>query len=193
MSEPLTTQSTIAAALWPETATSRWLRAGVLAIAGSLFVALCAQIQVPLMPVPITMQTFAVLAIGAAFGSQLGAATLILYIAEGAAGLPFFAGSSSGPVVLAGPTGGYLLGFVLAAAAVGWLAERGADRTILKMFATMLIGASIVYVPGLPWLASFVGFDRVLQLGLFPFVFGDVLKALLAAVVFRALWQVVKR
>src|SRR4051812_4544510 len=111
---------TLAGFVWPETASLSWLRGLALALLGSLFVAICAQISVPLPFVPITMQTFAVLTVGAALGWRLGALSLVFYIAEGAAGLPVFAEFKAGPAVILGPTGGYIVGFVIAAAVTGW-------------------------------------------------------------------------
>jgi biotin transport system substrate-specific component len=184
---------TIAGLIWPDRGWLRLLRWPVLAILGSLFVAACAQINVPLPIVPMTMQSFAVLAVGAAFGWRLGAATLILYAIEGAAGFPVFAQMKAGPAVLMGPTGGYLLGFVLAAALVGYLAERGFDRNPFKMMLAMLVGAAVIYVPGLLWLAQFTGWDKVLELGLLPFIAGDVVKAILAALLFPAAWLLLDR
>jgi biotin transport system substrate-specific component len=94
----------------------------------------------------------------------------------------------AGPHVLLGPTGGYLIGFVAAAALVGWFAERGYDRRVISMFAVMALGAAILYVPGLLWLSKFTGFDKVLELGLYPFLWGDLMKAALAAIAFPAAW-----
>jgi len=181
-----TSTTTLASRVWP--ASGSLLKQALLAVLGSLFIAICAQITIPLPLVPVTMQTFAVLAIGAAFGMRLGAATLILYLLEGTLGLPVFATFMAGPHVLMGPTGGYLIGFVIAAALVGWFAERGYDRRVLSMFAVMLLGAAILYVPGLLWLAKFTGYDKVLDLGLYPFIWGDLLKAALAAIGFPAAW-----
>ena len=149
------TKATLATTLWPVTVAPGLRRSAILALLGSLFVAACSQIQVPLWPVPITGQTFAVLVVGAAFGWRLGGATLALYLAEGAIGLPVFAKFSGGLAVLAGPTGGYLVGFVLAAALVGYLAERGWDRSPLSTALAMLAGNVLIYLPGLAWLAAF--------------------------------------
>jgi biotin transport system substrate-specific component len=184
---------TLADRIWPQAADTQWLRGVALALIGSLLVAASAQVQVPLPVVPITLQSLAVLAVGAALGWRLAAAALVLYALEGVAGLPVFAGFKAGPAVLFGPTGGYILGFVLAAAAVGWLAERGFDRTIVRMFLAMLVGAVLIYVPGLPWLAQFTGWDKVLELGLYPFIWGDLIKATLAAVAFPAVWSLLGR
>ncbi len=182
----MTTSTTLAVRVWQ--VAGSWKKQALLAILGSFFIAICAQITIPLPLVPVTMQTFAVLAVGAAFGMRLGATTLVLYVLEGTLGLPVFASFSAGPHVLMGPTGGYLIGFVLAAALVGWFAERGYDRRVITMFAVMLLGAAILYVPGLLWLSKFTGFDKVLELGLYPFLWGDLLKAVLAAVAFPAAW-----
>jgi biotin transport system substrate-specific component len=155
-------------------------RAALLALAGTVFVALAAHVTVPMLPVPMTLQTLAVLAIGAAYGSRLGAATLGLYAVEGAAGLPVFAPTPDGYPGILGPTGGYIIGFILAAALVGWLVESGRANTVPKLIAATLAGAVILYVPGLLWLSHFVGADA-LKYGLYPFVIGDVIKAVVAA------------
>lgn len=155
-------------------------RAALLALAGSVFVALAAQVSVPMYPVPMTLQTLAVLAVGAAYGARLGAAALALYAVEGTIGLPVFAGLSGGPHVLLGPTGGYIAGFILAAALVGWLVETGRASTTPRLIAATLAGAALVYVPGVLWLSHFVGADA-LKYGLYPFVLGDAIKAVVAA------------
>ena len=176
--------------LWPASGNT-YMRQAVLAIAGSLLVAAAAQINVPMLPVPMTLQTLAVLAIGAAYGSRLGAATLALYAAEGAIGLPVFAEFKSG-VLLA--SFGYVLGFIAAAYVVGYLAERGWDKSILKMFAAMLAGAVVLYMPGLIWLSAWVGgFGNAIHFGLTPFIAGDVVKAAVAALGFPAVWALLGR
>lgn len=180
-----TSTTTLASRVWP--VSGSWTKQALLAVLGSLFIAICAQITIPLPLVPITMQTFAVLAVGAAFGMRLGAATLVLYILEGVVGLPVFAEFKNASGVIF--TWGYLIGFVLAAALVGWFAERGHDRRVISMFAIMVLGAAVVYVPGLLWLAQYTGYDKVLELGLYPFIWGDLLKAALAAIAFPAAWS----
>lgn len=181
---------TLIGALWPtrDNAVLRWI---VLMFVGSLFIAACAQIAVPLQPVPITMQTFAILIIGAAYGWRLGAATVAAYLAEGALGLPVFAELKGGIPVLFGPTGGYLFGFVAATAAVGWLAERGWDRSIIKTALAMLLGNALIYVPGLGVLAMYVGAGKVLEFGLIPFLLGDALKLILAACLLPLAWRII--
>lgn len=179
--------TTLASRVWQ--GSDSWQKQAVLVVLGSLFIAICAQINIPLPLVPITLQTFAVLAVGAAFGMRLGAATLALYVLEGTLGLPVFAEFKYGPAVLMGPTGGYLIGFIIAAALVGWFAERGYDRRVLAMFGVMLLGAAVLYIPGLLWLAQFTGYQTVLDLGLYPFLWGDLVKAALAAVAFPTAWS----
>jgi biotin transport system substrate-specific component len=128
-----------------------------------------------------TMQTLVVLLTGMAFGWRLGAATLLLYLAEGAVGLPVFAGTPEkgiGILYMQGPTGGYLLGFLLAATAAGFVVER--RRDILGLVFAALLGTCLIYLPGLAWLAGFTGTEKVLELGLYPFLPADVLKATLA-------------
>lgn len=188
----LTQHPTLIGTLWPVRTNSaaRWI---LLIIGGSIFVAASAQIQVPMWPVPMTMQTFAVLLIGAAYGSRLGAATMVAYLAEGAVGLPVFAGFSGGIGVLQGPTAGYIAGFILAAGATGWLAERRWDRNLGTTALSMLIGNVLIYVPGLIVLAGFVGADKVFEFGLTPFLAGDALKLALAAVLLPAAWRIIGR
>lgn len=183
---------TLIGRLWPEkTVTAfRW---GVLIVVGSLFLAASAQITVWTVPVPITMQTFGVLVVGAVYGWRLGAATVAAYLVEGAIGLPFFAGMTGGLPILFGPTGGYLFGFVAAAAVVGLLAERSWDRNILTMALAMLVGNVVLYVPGLLWLSTFTGAERVLEFGLYPFVLIDAVKLAAAALLLPAAWQFMRR
>lgn len=166
-----------------------------LVIAGSLFIALSAQLAVrlPFTPVPITAQTLAVLLTGALLGWRRGIAAVLLYLGEGLAGLPVFAGGGAGPGHMAGPTGGYLVGFLLAAFTTGWLAERGWDRRFGKTFLAMLAGNVLLYVPGLLWLAKFVGAEKVFALGLYPFIIGDLLKIVIAAALLPAGWKLLSR
>ena len=186
-------QATLIGTLWPA-GSAPALRWALLTVLGSLFLALCAQVQVPLWPVPMTMQTFGVLLLGMAFGARLGAATVALYLLEGAAGLPVFAGFSGGLPVLSGPTGGYLFGFVIAAWLVGALAERGWDRGVLTTALAMLFGNVVLYVPGLIWLAGFVGgAEEAFAAGLAPFWIGDLLKVALAAGLLPSAWWLTRR
>jgi biotin transport system substrate-specific component len=185
-----TPQATLIGTLWPAQ-TLPAVRWAVLMLLGSLFLAVCAQVQVPLWPVPMTMQTFGVLLLGMAFGARLGAATVALYLLEGAAGLPVFAQFKAGLPVLFGPTGGYLFGFVIAAWLVGSLAERGWDRGVFTTALAMLFGNIVLYVPGLIWLAGFV--ENPFAAGLAPFWIGDLLKIALAAGLLPAAWWLTRR
>lgn len=193
------TSNLLASRLWPIGETAGWLRALVLAVAGSMFVGLAAQVSVPMYPVPMTLQTLAVLAVGGAYGARLGAATLALYAIEGAAGLPVFANFQAGLFLPTGEiiaTGGYIIGFILAAGLVGYLVEKGWGSGIVRLSAAMLIGATILYVPGLIWLAGWLGLVKgmdsatavsvAISSGLLPFIPGDLIKAVVAALVFPA-------
>lgn len=184
---------TLANRIWPEAASSNVVRNIVLAVAGSIVVAIAAHISVPTLPIPMTLQTLAVLAIGAAFGARLGAATLGLYALEGAAGLPVFSPTPDGYPGIMGPTGGYILGFIVAAALVGWLVERGWDRSVPKLLVAMLAGAAVLYIPGLLWLSSFIGFEKAVTFGFMPFYIGDIVKACVAALGFPAIWSLIGR
>ncbi len=169
------------------------------AVAGSLLVAGLAQLSIhlPFTPVPITGQTLGVLLVGASLGPGLGGVSMVLYLLEGAIGLPFFAGHASGADLLkfAAVTGGYLWGFVAAAAVVGWLARRGWDRTIRSAIGAMFVGEVVLYAIAIPWLmgALHVRFDKGLELGLAPFVLGDTIKLLLAAGLLPAAWRLLGR
>lgn len=184
-------QKTLAQTLWNRENTL--LRNLCLAILASAALWVSAKIQVPFWPVPMTMQTFVVLAIGMAFGWRLGAAAVMLYFVQGAFGLPVFAGTPEkgiGLAYIAGPTGGYLVGFVLAAGVVGWLAEKKWDRNVFTAAAAFLIGNAVLYVPGLIWLGFVLGWDKpILEFGLYPFLPGDALKLVLAAALFPVIWR----
>ena len=169
------------------------LRNLMLAFAGSLLLWVSAKISIPFWPVPLTMQTLVVLMIGMAFGARLGAATVALYLLEGAAGLPVFSGTPEKGIGLAymmSTTGGYLFGFVVAAGAVGFLAERGWDRNLSTTALAMLIGTVLIYIPGVLWLGMVLGWDKpILSWGLTPFLAGDALKLVIAAVLMPSLWR----
>jgi len=162
-----------------------------LIIGGSLCIALCARVAIPLpfSPVPVTGQTLAVLLIGALLGSRRGSLCLLTYLAEGAAGLPVFQAGNGGPAYMAGPTGGYLIGFVAAAYVTGWLAEKGWDRQVGATLMAMLLGNAVIYACGLPWLALFVRAKGALSLGLYPFIPGDLLKLALATMLLPSGWM----
>jgi biotin transport system substrate-specific component len=167
----------------------------LLVLAGSALVALCARLSfhLPFSPVPVTGQTFGVLLVGALLGSRRGALSMLAYLGEGLAGMPVFAGGTAGVGALLGPSGGYLVGFVFAAFVTGWLAERGWDRRMDRAAAAMLAGSIALYLPGLAWLAQFVGVSEVLGAGLLPFIPGDVAKILLAALALPLGWRLLAR
>jgi biotin transport system substrate-specific component len=167
------------------------LRDVLLVVGASLVTAAAARIALPLpwSPVPLTGQTFAVLLSGAVLGARRGALAQALYLVQGAMGLPFFAGGLGGPLVLAGPTAGFLLAFPLAAAVTGLCAERGWDRRFGTTLAAMLLGDAVILASGLAVLSRFVPADRLGATGLLPFVPGDVVKAVAAALVLPAAWR----
>ncbi|MEJ6391754.1 biotin transporter BioY [Gymnodinialimonas sp. 2305UL16-5] len=180
------------------------LRKALLVIGGSLFIALAAQISVPMIPVPMTLQTLAILMVGFAFGSRLGAVTLLAYLAEGAAGLPVFANGMNG-VAFAGPTAGFLLGFVLMAWAAGWAAERGLAKGFVGTVVSAVVISALLYVPGLAWpmaVANTFGLEAGWAgqgVGFYwthfvaPFLIGDAVKAVIAALLVTGAWQVLRR
>lgn len=178
---------------WRDTTASRLLLDALLVLAGSLLVALSAQLTfyLPFTPIPVTGQTFAVLLVGAALGSRRGALAMAAYLAQGAAGLPVFSGGGCCLPWLLGPTAGYLWSYPLVAWVVGSLAERGWDRRPALAAAAMLIGNALIYVIALPWLTGFVGAANVLEAGLLPFIPGDLLKVILAALLLPAAWALV--
>jgi biotin transport system substrate-specific component len=163
-------------------------------VLGALWVALFAQVRIPLpfTPVPITGQTFAVLLVGAALGAGRGAGALMLYLLMGMTGLPVFAGGAAGLFHLTGPTGGYLIGFVIAAAAVGRMAEHGWERSFRTSLIPFSLGTLLIYLVGVPWLALYVGPQAAIQKGLLPFLPGDLIKLLLAALALPSAWRLVQ-
>lgn len=165
-----------------------------LIIGGSLLIGLCAQIKVllPFGPVPVTGQTFAVLMIGALLGSRRGCLAVLAYLIEGIAGLPVFA-FGGGAVVFAGPTGGYLMGFLPAAYLTGLLAEKGWDRRIGTTMLAMILGNAVIYTCGMFWLCCLMGArTQVLTAGLYPFIPGDLLKIALAAILLPSGWKLLE-
>jgi len=175
----------------PSAATSAVTKAA-LVVFGSLLLAVSAQFKIPLYPVPVTGQTLVVLLIGMTYGPRLGGITLAAYLFEGALGLPVFAGGAAGAAVLMGPTAGYLFGFLLAAIAMGYLAERGMGRTVVSTIAAMVIGNCVIYLCGALWLANFIGFGQAIAAGVLPFLYGDALKLVVAAGLMPWAWRAVK-
>ncbi|PID37092.1 MAG: biotin transporter BioY [Rhodobacterales bacterium] len=181
----------------PQEGAARELKEAALVIAGVAALAIAAKIKVPMWPVPITMGTFAVLTIGAAYGPARGMITMGLYLLIGALGFDVFAGSSAekyGLEYMMGGTGGYLVGYALATFALGYFARLGWDRSMLWMALAMFIGNVLIYVPGLAWLGHLYGWDKpILEWGLTPFIAGDMVKLVLAALIVPSVWKFVRK
>lgn len=159
------------------------LRFAALAVLGSWLLAASAQVTVPMWPVPATLQSLIVLLLGAAGGPALGVTAVAAYLAQGVAGLPFFAGGTAGPAVLAGPTAGFLLGFLAAA----WLAGQARGLGWWQQGGVLLAAHLLLFVPGVAWLAGFVGWERALQAGFLVFLPGTVVKTALALALLKAM------
>jgi biotin transport system substrate-specific component len=199
MASPLPNR-VLSEALLPADGAALWAKRAALVVLGIAALAIAAKIRVPFWPVPMTMQTFVVLSIGAAYGMRLGGVTLLGYLAVGALGFDVFTSSSAtnnGLAYMMGGTGGYLLGFLLATLALGALARRGWDRSVPRMAGAMLIGEVLVFLPGVLWLghlfAAEQGWAWVLEAGLVSFLPAEALKLALAALVFPAAWRAVGR
>jgi biotin transport system substrate-specific component len=187
----------LAAVLWPDRADGfpAVARAVVLVALGTALLALSAKINLPLPYVPMTLQTLVVLMIGAAYGWRLGTATVIAYLAEGAIGLPVFAGPVGGLAPLLGPTAGYLAGFVAAAFITGWLSERGWDRSVPRLFVAMGLGHIVILAAGFAWLAfgMKLGVEKAWLVGIAPFVAASVIKNALGAALVPAIRHMLDR
>jgi biotin transport system substrate-specific component len=158
----------------------RIARGLAIALGGSLLLAVSAKVQVPFYPVPMTLQTLVVLLLGAALGARLAAASVALYLIEGLAGLPVFAGALAGPVYMAGPTGGFLLGFLAAAALIGFAADRRWDRSWGRLLVSLSLGHAVVFAFGFAWLAQLMGAEKAFAAGVAPFALATIVKTLLA-------------
>ena len=188
---PTLAEAMLDSLMTPSAATSAVTKAA-LVVFGSLLLAVSAQFKIPLYPVPVTGQTLVVLLIGMTYGPRLGGITLAAYLFEGALWLPVFAGGAAGAAVLMGPTAGYLFGFLLAAIAMGFLAERGMGRTVVSTIAAMVMGNCVIYLCGALWLANFIGFGQAIAAGVLPFLYGDALKLVVAAGLMPWAWRAVK-
>ena len=166
----------------------------VLVVAGTMLLAASAQFKllIPPSPVPVTGQTLVVLMIGLAYGPRLGAVTVLAYILAGLRGLPVFAGGTSGWAVIAGPSGGYIVGFLAAVFVMGLLAERGMGRSMLSTALAMLAGNLVIYLFGYAWLASLIGPGKAFVFGVQPFLWGDAMKLVVAACLMPVAWRAVK-
>jgi biotin transport system substrate-specific component len=183
--------ASLAANLWPA-ARSNILTQLALAVGGSLLLAASAHVQVPFWPVPLTMQTLAVLLIGIVYGPELGAATVLLYLAEGASGLPMFA-KGGGIAYLTGPTSGYLVSYPIAAAIVGWMTSGGRGRSFVYALLGCLAAEVVIFALGFGWLATFIGASKAWLAGVQPFLLGDAVKLAIAALISQTAWRQVVR
>jgi biotin transport system substrate-specific component len=180
----------------------RALKELLLVLAGTLVLYVSAKISVPFYPVPMTLQTLAVMAIAAAYGQRLGTLTVLAYLGEGLAGMPVFTATPpaiAGPMYFLGATGGFLAGFVLLALIVGYAADRGWDRSFVRLFGAMIVADIVVFALGVTWLAAFahlgsktgIGFSAAWANGAVPFLLGDLLKIALAAALVPAVWNLI--
>jgi biotin transport system substrate-specific component len=202
MAVTLTTPNTLLGVFQPKGDTARLASNLATVVLGTLLITLCAKINVPVWPVPVTLQSFAIAALAAAFGLRIGVATVALYLVEGALGLPVFA-TGGGLAYLAGPTGGFLIGFLALAAIVGYAADRGASGKPLTLFAAMLVGDAVLFVLGFAWLVLMAGqaqwidqanvvasaFAKAVQ----PFIIWDILKMAMAALTVTGAWNILSR
>jgi biotin transport system substrate-specific component len=202
MAVTLTTPNTLLGIFQPKGDAARLASNLATVVLGTLLITICAKINVPVWPVPVTLQGFAIAALSAAFGLRIGVATVALYLLEGAFGLPVFA-TGGGLAYLAGPTGGFLIGFLLLAAIVGFAADRGASGKPLALFAAMLAGDAVLFVLGFAWLVLMAGqaqwvdqanvvasaFAKAVQ----PFIIWDILKMALAALTVTGAWNLLSK
>ncbi len=185
------TQPTLLSVAWPA-AQSSLLRKLLLMVSGTALLTLSAKMNIPFYPVPMTMQTFAVLVIGMAFGPSLAIATVGLYLLQGFLGLPVFSGTPErgiGWAYMMGPTGGYLLGFLLASGIIGVLARRGFDRSFAMTLSAMVMGTFVIFALGFAWLAGLIGAENAWTFGVQPFLLAAVFKILLAALILPLTWK----
>ena len=167
------------------------LRDMLLIVGGTFLIALCTRLEIPVYLVPITGQTFGIFLIAALLGSRRGVLSVMGYLSLGAMGLPVFAGYATGLTAFVGPTAGYIVGFVFAAFTVGSLCERGWDRSVSTTILAMLAGSLSIYIPGVIWLSRFIGWDRVIDAGVLPFIIGDTAKIAAATILFPSAWRLV--
>lgn len=170
----------------------KYLLQAALVLTGSLLLAAAAHIKVPFWPVPMTMQSFVVMLMAASLGARLGSLTVLAYLIEGAVGLPVFAGGA-GMAYLAGPTTGYLIGFLLAAIAIGFAADRGWTLNPIECIATFVVGDAVIFAAGTAWLASQIGWESAIAGGLLPFLPGEAVKIALACASLTAATRLIRR
>jgi biotin transport system substrate-specific component len=195
MATALTSRSLVSTAL-PQSGTGRIVAQIMLAVAGTLLLTVSAKAKVVFGPVDLSLQTLAIFLIAAAFGMRLAVATLVLYLAQGAMGLPVFQSTPEkgiGIAYMLGTTGGYLAGFVVMAAIVGWAADRGWDRNPFKFFGAIVVADVVMLAMGFAWLALLIGAEQSWQFGVVPFIAPDLIKAALAASIVPAIWGLIAK
>ncbi len=179
----------------------KWLTMAVMVAFGVSLIAISAKIQVPFWPVPVTLQTLAIMGLAAAYGLRLGLTTILAYLAAGLMGAPVFAGLAAGPAYFAGPTAGYLAGFVIAVAIVGYVADRVSSKNILALIGATLLGTLVIYALGAYWLGfvfigssgNLLGFEGAWKYGVQPFILADIVKAVLASLSVPAIASLMKK
>lgn len=202
MATTIASSNTLFGALRPRSGAARLIAGVAIAFIGSIVLTASAKISVPVWPVPVTLQTMAVAALAAAFGTRLGLATVLLYIAQGLAGLPVFAGAAAGPAYLMGPTGGFILGFIPMALIVGYAADRGWSRNIFTLGAVMILADAVLFAFGFAWLlalsgqAGWIDTSNVLlsayKGAVEPFIIWDIVKMAFGAMTIWAGWAVLR-
>lgn len=196
MASAATTIRPLVSLALPESRGARLATQVGLALLGTLVLTVSAKTKVVFGPVDMSLQTLAIILISAAFGMRLGLATVLLYMAEGAAGLPVFQSSPEkgvGILYMLGTTGGYLAGFVVMTAMIGWAADRGWDRNVLKFFGVVVVADAVMLAMGFGWLSVLIGFEKGWQFGVVPFIVPDLVKAALAAALVPAVWSLIRR
>ncbi len=175
--------------VWPSSALLHKAAAVALGVA---LLTLASKVQVPFWPVPMTLQTLAVLMIGATAGARLGGVTVLAWLGLGAVGVPVFA-TGAGLAYMAGATGGYLAGFLLAAVIVGYLADKGYGRTVASALLILLVGEAVIFALGTGWLSMIIGAEKAVAAGLMPFIPAEILKVALGTAILTAAWKQAKR
>lgn len=203
MATTFATSSTLLGAVWPKGRSAQIAASVGIAFLGSILLTVAAKTSVPVWPVPVSLQSMAVAIIAAALGMRMAVATVSLYLAQGLAGLPVFAGAFAGVPYVLGPTGGFLVGFLVMAAIIGYLADRGATRNVFTSFGAMLLGATALFVFGFAWLMTMSGnagwIDQADVVGsafrgaVQPFIVWDVLKMAFAAMTVAGGWAIARR
>lgn len=186
MAAQIAKPNSLISTILPQSASDRRWAYVALALLGTLVLYASAKVSVPFYPVPMTLQTMAIVVIAAAYGWRLGLATIVLYLVEGALGLPVFSGTPEkgiGLVYMMGTTGGYLLGFIIQTLIVGWFAERGGDRRPVALFLVMIVSDAVVIGLGYLWLSHLIGTDKAVTFGVMPFLLGDAVKIAIGALV----------